>query len=76
MIVTAVTALGHLCMTSQLVEKLCLVAAARVASVSSRLAHSELLLQLLHLELRGERREVRRRDERAWTMVGYCTAVA
>ena len=34
--VTAVTALAHLCMTSQVFEKLCLVAAARVASASSR----------------------------------------
>ena len=35
MAVTAVTALEHLCMTSQVFEKLCLVAAARVASASS-----------------------------------------
>ena len=34
MTVTAVTALAHLCMTSQVFEKLCLVAAARVASAS------------------------------------------
>ena len=36
MTVTAVTALAQLCMTSQVFEKLCLVAVARVASASSR----------------------------------------
>ena len=36
MTVTAVTALAHLCMTSQVFEKLCLVVVARVASASSR----------------------------------------